>query len=95
MKIILHAGDARLKSQTAIDKAKIKKFAESYELLDAAQEDIVLAHKAQTDIIQSEMAGVYHGNSLLFTHAQDTLMTIMSEIKLTLAIIELFEISVK
>lgn len=95
MQIILHAGDARVKAQEAIDKAKKKEFDEAYKLIGAAREDIVLAHQSQTEVIQSEMAGVIHEQSLLFTHAQDTLMTIMSEIKLTQSIIELFELAIK
>lgn len=92
MKIILHAGDARILAKEAIEFAKKKKFSESYEKLGLAREEIVKAHKSQTEIIQGEMSGDVYENNLLFTHAQDTLMTISSEVNLTKSMIELFEL---
>lgn len=92
MKIILHAGDARLKAEEAIELAKQKDINNALILLDEAQIDIRKAHTSQTTIIQNEMSGIKYDISLLFNHAQDTLMTVMSEIKLTRAIIELYEV---
>lgn len=92
MKIILHAGDARLKAEEAIELAKQKDIKNALILLDEAQIDIRKAHTSQTTIIQNEMSGIKYDISLLFNHAQDTLMTVMSEIKLTRAIIELYEV---
>ena len=56
-----------------------------------AREDIKKAHQEQTEIIQKEAAGEHYKTCLLFTHAQDTLMTIMSEVNLTEKMIILFE----
>lgn len=55
-----------------------------------ASKEITKAHKIQTDAIQDEAAGEEKSEySLLFAHAQDTLMTIMSEINLAKQIISI------
>ncbi|MDR1794748.1 MAG: PTS lactose/cellobiose transporter subunit IIA [Erysipelotrichaceae bacterium] len=87
MKIILHAGDARLKIEDALKEAKAFNFAKASELLASAHEYITLAHKEQTEIIQGEAQGQKHDLSILFIHAQDTLMTIMSELNLSKEIV--------
>ena len=57
-----------------------------------AEEEIVLAHKAQTEVIQNEMSGQGYDYSLLFTHAQDTLMTIKSELTFSKELIDVLKI---
>ena len=76
MQIILYAGDARNDADTALNAAENGNFKE--------------AHQAQTDIVQAEMAGTNYEPCLLFSHAQDTLMTITSEIKFTKRLITLY-----
>lgn len=95
MSIILHAGDARVKAQEAIKLAKELKFEEAKAKVKEARENIVLAHKSQTETIQGEAAGKSYEPSLLFTHAQDTLMTIASEVNLTRDLVDLFELAMK
>lgn len=92
MQIILHAGDARIKTEKALQEAKSFQYEQAKILLDEAKEALRLAHLAQTDVIQNETRGKCYEPSLLFNHAQDTLMTIMSEEKLAEEIIALFEI---
>ena len=48
-----------------------------------AEELIVKAHNAQTEVIQSQVAGENMEYSLLFIHAQDTIMTINTELRMT------------
>ena len=48
--------------------------------LKEAEAKILKAHNAQTDTIQRQAAGEDVEYSLLFTHAQDTLMTISAEL---------------
>ncbi|WP_440896859.1 PTS lactose/cellobiose transporter subunit IIA [Amphibacillus sp. Q70] len=79
MKIILNAGNARENINNAI-KYLINDDLEGYEReIKEANENIRKAHLQQTEVIQSEAAGKEIGINLLFIHAQDTLMTIMSE----------------
>lgn len=90
MTIILHAGDARRACMQALNA--IAEF--DYDLAEAkikvATEEITKAHKAQTDEIQAEAAGEKESEySLLFAHAQDTLMTIMSEINIAKQMIKI------
>ena len=91
MNIIMFAGNARTKTSKALDKLKEKDFKAARGYIEEARKDILSAHHEQTDIIQSEAGGESYKPCLLFTHAQDTLMTIMSEINLAEKMIELFE----
>ncbi|WP_321382508.1 PTS lactose/cellobiose transporter subunit IIA [uncultured Enterococcus sp.] len=92
MQIILHAGNGRTKAQEAIKCAKEKNFDAARVCLKEAKDNIVLAHKSQTSIIQNEAAGKSYAPCLLFTHAQDHLMTISSEVSMTRDLIDLFEL---
>ncbi|WP_416326203.1 PTS lactose/cellobiose transporter subunit IIA [[Eubacterium] hominis] len=80
MDIILHAGEARNLATKAMmaeldgDKEKAQ------ELLLSAKEYVKKAHLAQTKVIQDEARGNKIEICLLFIHAQDTLMTIASEV---------------
>jgi len=92
MQIILHAGDARNSASEALDAVKKGDFELAKDKIEEAKKFIVLAHGAQTEIIQNETRGIKYEPCLLFTHAQDTLMTINSEVILAKNIVELFEI---
>jgi PTS system cellobiose-specific IIA component len=91
MQIILHAGDARTKCKAALDAIAVTDFVLAKTNMEAAQTDIRKAHKIQTDAIQSECSGDSNEYSVLFAHAQDTLMTINSEIIITKQMIKIFE----
>ncbi|MFV0254711.1 MAG: PTS lactose/cellobiose transporter subunit IIA [Erysipelotrichaceae bacterium] len=83
MDIILNAGHARNSIKAATDA-----FGENHNdkvdsLLKEASEYLRVAHVKQTEIIQEEARGIKHEIPLLFIHAQDTLMTIMSEYNMT------------
>lgn len=79
MKIILKAGDARENIKVAINcLSKNDKLGYEKEMKEA-KENIRQAHAFQTQIIQAEATGETISPTMLFIHAQDTLMTIMSE----------------
>ncbi|MGL9748993.1 PTS system, cellobiose-specific IIA component [Enterococcus sp. DIV0170] len=92
MQIIIHAGNGRTKAQEAIKFAKEQNFEGAREALKEAKDNIVLAHRSQTEVIQNEAAGKCYAPSLLFTHAQDHLMTITSEVNMTRDLVDLFEL---
>lgn len=92
MQIILHAGDARIKTEEALAHAKKFEFDQSDICLQEAQECLHQAHISQTGVIQNETRGQVYVPCLLFNHAQDTLMTIMSESKIAKELIEMFKI---
>jgi PTS system cellobiose-specific IIA component len=52
---------------------------------------LVVAHRIQTKKLQEEAEGDDVTYSVLFTHAQDTVMTIMSEYNLAKRLINIFE----
>lgn len=89
MQIILHAGDARELVLKALDLAGEEKYEEAEKNLLEAKEELRQAHAAQTGIVQSEAAGTRYEYSLLFCHAQDTVMTIFSEMNIAKKVIAL------
>ena len=80
MQIIMHAGDARNCCQAALDAIAAGDMTAAAEHLREADERIAEAHHIQTDCIQGAVAGEEFRYNVLFAHAQDTLMTIYSEI---------------
>ncbi|TDW26321.1 PTS system cellobiose-specific IIA component [Breznakia blatticola] len=92
MQIILHAGDARIRIQEALKHGKELDFEAARKSLVEAKECIRLAHQSQTEVIQNETRGMVYEPSLLFNHAQDTLMTIMSENNMANEMIDMFEV---
>lgn len=82
MQIILNAGDARALVEDAFKEANKLNYEKANELLDKAGKLLVKAHQFQTDKIQEEAEDKPLSYSVLFTHAQDTLMTIDMEYKL-------------
>lgn len=91
MQIILYAGNSRNMINEALQAtennadrnvitAKMKE----------AKDEITKAHKIQTDMIQSTIEDDELQTTLLFTHAQDTLMTIYSELNMANHMIKMF-----
>jgi len=91
MQIIMHAGDARVCCMKALDCVAESDYEGAEANLADAQGKIAEAHHIQTDAIQAEVGGAKGEYSLLFAHAQDTLMTIYSEINMTKKIIQIFK----
>lgn len=90
MSIIINSGEARAFAYEALRKARAgggeKDIAE---LLDKANEAIGKAHEIQTSLLHKEASGEPIAISILFVHAQDHLMTAISEKNLILEMIEL------
>lgn len=92
MQIILLAGDGRNHMTSALKKAKEGNFEEAEELVAASRECIRQAHSAQTSLISKEASGkVRIQPTLIFNHAQDTLMTIITEINLSIEMIDILK----
>lgn len=91
MQIILHAGDARVKCKKSLDAISNADFESADKYIAEAKADITKAHKIQTDSIQAECNGAESEYSVLFAHAQDTLMTINSEIIIAKEMISIFK----
>lgn len=91
MEIIMSAGDARVFCKDALNAIAAQDFELAKEKMKEAHKKITEAHRIQTDAIQGETRGEESEYSLLFAHAQDTLMTIYSEINIAKQMINIFE----
>ncbi|GIP30357.1 PTS lactose transporter subunit IIA [Paenibacillus sp. J23TS9] len=91
MNVIMHAGTARDYVFQAVDKASAGAFDEADQLMNEANKEIVIAHKAQTKTLQKEADGVEFPFSPLFAHAQDTMMTVKSEMNIMREMIKLYK----
>jgi len=91
MQMVIHAGDARNLVMEALDAAGESDYDLVTAKLAEAQEELRQAHIFQTEIVQSEAAGKKYQYSLLFTHAQDTVMTICSELNMAKKMIALYK----
>ncbi|WP_202709542.1 PTS lactose/cellobiose transporter subunit IIA [Sporosalibacterium faouarense] len=74
LNIITKSGSARSSAMEAIQYAKNNESEKAKESIRAAEENIALAHKEQTMLIQEESKGKKVEVSLLLVHAQDHLM---------------------
>ena len=83
IQVVMNAGDGRMKIDEALAAMAEGDLAQAEALLKEAEELIVKAHNAQTEVIQSQVAGESMEYSLLFIHAQDTIMTINTELRMT------------
>ncbi len=90
--IISHGGNARAFAFEAMRAAEEGKTKEAEELLEKAEEELNLAHKTQTKLIQMEVNGERLQMSLLMVHAQDHLMTALSEKSLIEHMVKLYKV---
>lgn len=91
MQMIIFSGDARKFIMQALDLVGEAKYDKSEQLLKQAHEKLVTAHALQTDKIQKEAEGEKLEYSILFTHAQDTMMSVNTEYNLVKHLIEVFK----
>lgn len=91
MNMIMHAGDARTLVMEALDNLAENKDDEAYSKMEEAHAELIVAHQYQTSFIQHVASGeIEQEYSVLFTHAQDTLMTIYSEYNVANKLINIF-----
>ena len=90
MQIVIHAGDARNLIMEALDHAAEGLYDQAEDKLKEAREELRQAHIFQTEVVQSEAGGKKYEYSLLFTDAQDTVMTICTEMNLAKKIISMY-----
>lgn len=90
MQIIMFAGDARVELKSAYGQIAEGHIDEAQAYIEAAEQKITEAHHVQTEAIQATIRGEQQDYSLLFAHAQDTLMTIYSEIIVAKQLIKVF-----
>lgn len=91
MEIIMNSGDARNFAAQARDEINNGNYEKAAELLKEADKVQTAAHVTQTEMIQGDIRGGDEAMqySVLFAHAQDTLMTIQVEINMTKAMLKM------
>jgi PTS system cellobiose-specific IIA component len=89
MNIIINAGDCKNHAYTALSMVNEGKYEDAEKEIGLANDALAKAHDSQTEMIQKEASGNKIELSLLFVHAQDHLMTAISEKTLIEQIIEL------
>lgn len=90
--LISHAGDAKGYAYDALKAAKENRMESAEELLNKSQEELDIAHNAQTKLIQAEINGEELKISLLMVHAEDHLMAAISEKSLIKEMIEIIKL---
>ena len=93
--IVAFAGDARSKLLEALKKARNNEFKMARTLVKQAEECLVGAHNAQTDILAKEAAGENLEISFIMVHGQDHLMTTILLKELMKHLVELYKRGVK
>lgn len=77
--IISLAGESKALAYEALILAKENKFKEAYIKIEESDKIILKSHEYQTNLITREAGGEKININMLFIHAQDHLMTTMSE----------------
>ncbi|MGL6115046.1 PTS lactose/cellobiose transporter subunit IIA [Cetobacterium sp. SF1] len=87
--IVGFAGEAKSHAYRALSLAEEGDFDGAEEALKDCDKAVLQAHHVQTDMIQKEAGGQKVEISMLFVHAQDHLMTALSERELIKRMIKL------
>jgi len=92
MNIIINAGDCKNHAYMALNNVNEGNYEEADKEMELSNEAIARAHDGQTMFLHKEANGEKIDMSVLFVHAQDHLMTAISEKNLIEQIIELRKI---
>lgn len=93
--IISLAGESKSLAYEALRLAKENKFEESKKKMEEADKLLLQSHQYQTDLITKEADGEKFVINLLFVHAQDHLMTAISEKNLINELIDILKMNHK
>ena len=89
--IVAYAGDARSKLLEALNATQQGDFNEAEQLIEGANQCIVSAHNAQTDLLAKEASGEDIAYSVTMMHGQDHLMTTLLLKDMMKHIVELYK----
>ncbi|MBM7656264.1 PTS lactose/cellobiose transporter subunit IIA [Neobacillus cucumis] len=87
--LILHSGNARSLAMEALQDARNKDYEQADQKIKESENELLQAHKFQTQLIQREAGGDKYDIPILLVHAQDHLMTAMTVKDMAIEIIEL------
>lgn len=89
--IVAYSGDARSALLDLLKQVRSGNFANVETMLNDADQNLNLAHKAQTDILAQEAQGQDMDMGFIFVHGQDHLMTTILLRDLIVDMIELYK----
>ncbi|KHD46094.1 PTS cellobiose transporter subunit IIA [Streptococcus hongkongensis] len=89
--IILNSGNSRTIVHEAFAAMREGEFDRASELLESANEELLLAHKAQTHLLQEYAGGTEITMEIIMVHAQDHLMTTMTLREVAIEMLELYK----
>lgn len=91
LQIIVSGGNARSHAMEAIAYAKGGDINSARKSISKAEEELIDAHKIQSQLIQEEASGNKMDMSLLMVHAQDHLMNAITVKDIAKEFIDLYE----
>ncbi|MBM7642717.1 PTS cellobiose transporter subunit IIA [Streptococcus loxodontisalivarius] len=89
--IILSSGNARTTVHEAFSAMKEGNYEQASQLLEQANEELLEAHHAQTELLQKYASGVEITIEIIMVHAQDHLMTTVTLREVALEMLELYK----
>ena len=89
--IILYSGNARSTVHAAFADMREGQYEAAAEKLEAANEELLQAHHAQTKLLNEYANGVEIKIEIIMVHAQDHLMTSLTFIDLAKEVVEVYE----
>lgn len=89
--IILHSGNAKTLTHKAFAAMKVANFTMANQLLEEANEEILEAHKSQSELLQLYANGTNINMEIIMVHAQDHLMTTMTFREMAIEMSHLYE----
>ena len=87
--IILNSGNARSIVHEAFDAMREKNYILAEQKLQEANDELLKAHQAQTDLLQEYASGTEI--KIIMVHAQDHLMTTMTLREVAIEMLELYK----
>ncbi|HLR53854.1 MAG TPA: PTS lactose/cellobiose transporter subunit IIA [Pseudogracilibacillus sp.] len=89
--IILHAGNARSSAMEAITSAKNFEFEKAQANITESTDELTLAHREQTTLLQQESSGEALNLSIILIHAEDHLMSAITVKDLANEMIDMYK----
>ena len=89
--IILNSGNARSIVHEAFDAMREKNYILAEQKLQEANDELLKAHQAQTDLLQEYASGTEIKIEIIMVHAQDHLMTTMTLREVAIEMLELYK----
>lgn len=89
--IILHSGSSRTMIHEAFEMMRNNEFKNAANKLEESNDELLLAHQSQTELIQQYSSGEKVTIEIILVHAQDHLMTTMTLREVALEMLHLYE----